>query len=88
MQRPFNEEQDKILSRSFDATNNAINYLNANLEKLIFTTNIHDLILGIIIAILLYQNKYSFDKMTNFVLWVLLIIDLSFIMILPRRRHE
>lgn len=82
MQRPFNEEQHKVLSRSFDATNNAINHLSDNFNKLRYSLNIHTLILGIVIAIMIGQTN---DNFTVLILRFLLIADLGFIMIILRR---
>lgn len=82
MQRPFNEEQHEVLSRSFDATNNAINHLNDNFNKLRYSLNIHALILGIVIAIIMGQIN---DRLTMFILWFLLILDLGFMMVILRR---
>lgn len=82
MQQPFNEEQHEILSRSFNATNDAINHLNDNFNKLRYSQNIHALILGIVIAIMIGQIN---DNLTVFILWALLILDIGFMMVILRR---
>lgn len=82
MQRPFNDEQHEVLSRSFDATNDAINHLNDDFNKLRYSLNIHALILGVVIAIMIGQIN---DSLTVLILRFLLIADLGFMMILVRR---
>ena len=86
MERPFNDEQHEVLSRSFTAVNDAINHLNGNLRRAIISLNMHSLILAIVIAILIYTEPY--DMITKIILWGLLCIDLSYILIIPWRRNE
>ena len=86
MEHPFNDDQHEILSRSFTAVNDAINNLNSNLKRVIFSTNMHSLFLGIIIAILICSGEYS--GITKIILWGLLCIDISYIIVFPWRRDE
>ncbi len=82
MQRPFNEEQHKVLSRSFNATNDAINRLNDNFNTLRYSLNIHALILGVVIAIMIGQIN---DNLTIFILRLLLVLDLGFMVIFLKK---
>lgn len=86
MEHPFTDDQHAVLSRSFTAVNDAINNLNSNLKRVIFSMNIHGLILGIIIAVLICSGEYS--GITKIILWGLLCIDISYVIIFPWRSDE
>ena len=77
---PFNQNQDRVLSRAFDRVDKSMDILAKNIRELVFTTNVHRIITAFIIAIMIFKDS-GYDLFTKRMLWFLLFVDFCFITI-------